>query len=125
MSQHLLNRKERIYNEIYRFTSAQCGECEQSGCACKDSICRHVESVNLQRNVKVPRTTHELRFIGCGGCVVPPHLRETCTIYLCEKAQGKSGFDQLRYEKLKRISAKIEWRLMELESVEPSRGPKT
>jgi hypothetical protein len=113
MSQHLLNRKKQIFNEIYRFTVNQCGECEQSGCACKDSICRHVEEVNLKRNVKVERTTHALRFIGCNGCVVPPHLRETCTIYLCEKAQRKPDFDRDRYEKLKRISAKIEWRLMQ------------
>lgn len=113
MSQALLKRKEQIFNELYRFTSAQCGECEQSGCACKDSICAHVEDVNLKRGVKIERTPHALRFIGCKGCVVPPHLRETCTLYLCEKAQRKPDFDRDRYEKLLRISSKIEWRLME------------
>jgi hypothetical protein len=112
MSEHLLKRKQQIYSEIYRFTSAQCGECEQSGCACKDSICRHVEEVNLKRGVRVEHTGHALRFIGCKGCMVPPHLRETCTIYLCEKAQNKPDFDRSRYEKLKRISSKIEWQLM-------------
>ena len=113
MSQILLKRKAQIFGELYRFTYAQCGECEQSGCACKDSICEHVEKMNLARGVKIERTAHPLRFIGCRGCVVPPHLRETCTLYLCEKAQRKPGFDRARFEKLKRISAKIEWRLME------------
>lgn len=114
MNTHLLERKARIYEALYRFTYDQCGECEESGCACKDTICQHVEAQNLKRGVKIERTKHQLRFIGCKGCVVPPHLRETCTIYLCEKAQKKPGFDRNRYEKLKRIAAKIEWRLMEL-----------
>lgn len=102
----------QIFNELYRFTSSQCGECELSGCACKDSICAHVESVNLKRGVNIERSAHALRFIGCNGCLVPPHLRETCTLYLCEKSQRKPDFDSARYEKLKRISARIEWRLM-------------
>lgn len=114
MSQTLLKRKIQIFAELYRFTTAQCGECEESGCACKDTICQHVESVNLARGVKIERTLHKLRFIGCSGCVVPPHLRETCTIYLCEKAQRKPSFDRERYAQLKRISEKIEWRLMQL-----------
>lgn len=112
MSQVLLKRKEQIFNELYRFTSSQCGDCKQSGCACKDTICAHVENVNLKRGVKIERTTHALRFIGCKGCVVPPHLRETCTLYLCEKAQRRPDFDRVRYAKLIRISSKIEWRLM-------------
>jgi hypothetical protein len=115
MLQTLLKRKKQIFDELYRFTSNQCGECEQSGCACKDSICQHVERVNLQRGVAIRRSNHALRFIGCNGCLVPPHLRETCTLYLCEKAQNKPDFDRERYDKLKRISAKIEWRLMSYE----------
>lgn len=113
MSQLLLKRKKQIFDEIYRFTFAQCGDCEQSGCACKDSICEHVESVNLKRGIKFERGSHALRFIGCNGCVVPPHLRETCTLYLCDKAKQKPTFDRKRYEKLMRISAKLEWRLMQ------------
>lgn len=112
-SQILLKRKIQIYNELYRFTSSHCTDCERSGCACKDTICAHVELINLKRGVKIERTNHELRFIGCKGCVVPPHLRETCTLYLCEKSQKRADFDRARYEKLIRISAQIEWRLME------------
>lgn len=115
MSQTLLKRKKQIFNELYRFTASQCDQCEQTGCACKDSICQHVENVNLKRGVQIERTHHRLRFIGCKGCVVPPHLRETCTIYLCEKAQRQPTFNHRRYEQLKRITEKIEWRLMQAE----------
>lgn len=111
----LYQRKIRLFDELYRFTFNQCGECVQTNCACKDAICQHVEEQALKRGVKLARTGHALRFIGCRGCVVPPHLRETCTIYLCEKAQNKPDFDRKRYEKLKRICGKIEWRLMERE----------
>ena len=113
--QHHFRRKVRFYRELYEFTFNQCGECVESGCACKDRICQHVEAQALKRGTKLERTRHSLRFIGCQGCVVAPHVRETCTIYLCEKAQNKTGFDSARYEKLKRICAKTDWRLMLLE----------
>ncbi|MGE0633362.1 MAG: hypothetical protein AB7O96_13195 [Pseudobdellovibrionaceae bacterium] len=112
MSQILLKRKKQIFDEIYRFTASQCNDCEQSGCACKDSICEHVEKINIERGVRLERGNHKLRFIGCNGCVVPPHLRETCTLYLCDKAKQSPSFNRSRYEKLTRISEKIEWRLM-------------
>src|SRR4051812_9330203 len=108
-------RKVRFFNELYKFTYNQCGDCAETDCACKDIICQHVEEQAHKKGIHLERTGHRLRFIGCKGCVVPPHLRETCTIYLCEKAQAKPTFDKARYEKLKRICAKIEWRLMSLE----------
>lgn len=113
--EHLYQRKIRLFDALYRFTYDQCGDCAQTDCACKDAICQHVEEQAVKRGVKLEHTGHRLRFIGCQGCVVPPHLRETCTIYLCEKAQNKPSFNRERYEKLKRLCAKIEWRLMELE----------
>lgn len=112
MSVILAERKKRILEEIFRFTTSQCGDCERTGCACKDTICQHVEEVNLKRGVTIERRSHTLRFIGCQGCVVPPHLRETCTIYLCDKARAKPDFDRDRYEKLMRICSQIEWRIM-------------
>ena len=112
MSAILQKRKKQLYDEIYRFTASQCGDCEQSGCACKDSICAHVEKVNRERGVLIQHGSHALRFIGCNGCLVPPHLRETCTLYLCEKAKQNPNFDRRRYEKLMRLSAKLEWRIM-------------
>ncbi len=112
---HLYQRKIRFYRELYEFTFNQCGYCVESGCACKDRICQHVEEQAATYDVKLERTKHPLRFIGERGCVVPPHLRETCTIYLCQKAQDKPAFDSSRFEKLKRICATIDWRLMELE----------
>lgn len=113
MLNHLSKRKKQIFDEIYRFTASQCSDCEQTGCACKDSICAHVESVNLSRGIKIKHGPHKLRFIGCNGCKVPPHQRETCTLYLCDKAKQSPNFDRTRYEKLMRISSKIEWRLMQ------------
>jgi hypothetical protein len=112
---HLYRRKIKLYQRLYEFTQSQCSACEESNCACKDKICAHVESQARKRGHRFGHTGHELRFIGCAGCVVPPHLRETCTIYLCEPAQAKSGFKKETYEKLKRLCERIDWRLMELE----------
>lgn len=112
---HLYARKIHFYRALYDFTFNQCGHCVESGCACKDRICQHVEEQAALKGVKLERTKHPLRFIGERGCVVAPHLRETCTIYLCGQAQKKASFDHSRYEKLKRICSVIDWRLMELE----------
>lgn len=112
----LLRQKIRAYRWLYEFTQNQCGDCAQTDCACKDSICAHVESQALQQGVKLERTNHRLRFIGCNGCVVQPHMRETCTIYLCEKAQSRSDFQKEKYERLKSICAKLEEKLMAQES---------
>lgn len=115
--QRLYRHKIRAYRWLYEFTQRQCMACATTGCACKDSICAHVEEQLKKRGEAQapPRTGHSLRFIGCNGCVVPPHQRETCTIYLCESAKESSTFDRHRYEKLVRLCSKIDWRLMELE----------
>jgi hypothetical protein len=113
--QHIYRRKIRFYRELYEFTFGQCGFCVESGCACKDRICQHVEEQAAKQDIRLERTTHALRFIGPKGCIVPPHLRETCTVYLCGQAQKKTDFNHARYEKLKRICARIDWRLMQLE----------
>jgi hypothetical protein len=112
---HQSRRKQHFFKLLYEFTNGQCGECSESGCACKDRICQHVEEHAFKKGLKFEHTGHALRFIGQHGCVIPPHLRETCTIYLCEKAQKKPDFDSKRYAKLKRICARIEWQMMELE----------
>lgn len=113
--QTLTNRKIKAYRWLYEFTFGQCGECVSSGCACKDNICAHVETVARKKGVELPRCQHPLRFIGPTGCTVAPHLRETCTIYLCQKAQEKPGFDKERYERLKALCASLDWKLMCLE----------
>ena len=108
----LWKQKIKAYRWLYEFTKSQCNDCARTYCACKDTICSHVETQALQQGVKLERTNHRLRFIGCSGCVVPPHMRETCTIYLCEPAQKAPGFQRERYERLKNLCAKIETKLM-------------
>lgn len=112
---HLLKRKKALFDGMYRFTQTSCTSCSLSGCACKDTICAHVEEQALKRGHVFPHGTHRLRFIGEGGCVVPPHLRETCTIYLCDGAMRAPTFARDRYARLKRLIERVEWRLMELE----------
>ncbi len=112
-TQRLLKHKVKAYRWLYEFTRSQCSDCAQTDCACKDSICGHVEAQALNRGVRLESTTHRLRFIGCGGCVVPPHLRETCTVFLCDKAQNAPGFPVERYARLKNLCASIEMRIME------------
>jgi hypothetical protein len=110
----LSRHKVKAYRWLYEFTEQACTDCAVSDCACKDSICAHVEIEARRRGHSFPHSGHRLRFIGCNGCVVPPHLRETCTIYLCSRAQEKPGFRQRRYDKLKSLCSRIELAIMEL-----------
>jgi hypothetical protein len=110
----LKKRKVRAYRWLYEFTRAQCSDCARTDCACKDSICAHVEEQAGLRGVRLEHTGHRLRFIGCAGCVVPPHLRETCTIYLCAPAQAAPGFPRRQYQRLLQHCSRIEQSLMEL-----------
>ncbi len=109
----LQQQKIRAYRRLFEFTKSQCQDCSKTDCACKDTICAHVEEQAKQRGISLPRTSHKLRFIGCHGCVVAPHLRETCTIYLCAPAQARSDFPALTYQRLKAICAKIDYKIME------------
>ena len=112
----LWSRKERLYRALYEFTYGSCGACVESGCACKDRICQHVEEQARKRGFEFRKGTHPvLRFIGERGCVVPPHLRETCTIFLCAKAQEKPSFERKSYARLKSLCERVDWKLMELE----------
>jgi hypothetical protein len=111
----LFRQKVKAYRWLYEFTAHACTDCAATDCACKDTICAHVESQASRLGVKLQTTGHRLRFIGCKGCVVPPHLRETCTIYLCPPAQEKPSFSKTRYERLKGLCSKIEEKLMLLD----------
>lgn len=110
----LQRHKIRAYRWMYEFTAQACSDCAATDCACKDTICGHVQTQASQNGVELEPTGHRLRFIGCQGCVVPPHLRETCTLYLCAAAQAKPEFRKRRYERLKNLCATIEEQLMRL-----------
>ncbi len=113
--QTLLRHKIKAYRWLYEFTRGLCTDCATTDCACKDSICGHVEEQARAQGHRLEHGTHaRLRFIGCGGCLVPPHLRETCTIYLCPPALAREDFPKQRYERLKNLCAKIEMKLMTL-----------
>jgi hypothetical protein len=115
---NLTRHKVKAYRWLYEFTASACTDCALTDCACKDTICQHVERQAGLKGMKFSHTGHRLRFIGCGGCVVPPHLRETCTIYLCARAQEKPQFRRRRYEKLKKLCSVIEEKLMRLEEAD-------
>ena len=109
----LHKQKIRAYRRLYEFTKSQCNDCSKTDCACKDTICAHVQAQAQLNGIKLETTSHKLRFIGCNGCVVPPHLRETCTIYLCKPAQERADFPMKTYERLKNICAAIEMKIMD------------
>lgn len=109
----LWHQKIRAYRYLYEFTRSQCSDCSKTDCACKDTICAHVERQAAERGEKLSTTGRHLRFLGCQGCVVPPHLRETCTIYLCEPALKRPDFPAEKYKRLKDICFQIEEKLMD------------
>lgn len=114
---HLIYRqKVKAYRLLYEFTKGQCSACANTDCACKDTICGHVQAQARRTGVELQTTGHRLRFIGCNGCVVPPHMRETCTIFLCAPALNAPTFPRERYERLKNLCARLEEKLMQLEN---------
>ncbi len=111
----LYRRKIQWFRVIYLFTNQECTDCARTDCACKDSICSHVQTEARKLGHEFASTGHRLRFIGGQGCIVPPHLRETCTLYLCQAAMAKPDFDRQKFDRLKAIAGRIEWSLMVLE----------
>ena len=111
----LKRQKIKAYRLLYEFTRSRCSDCARTDCACKDTICQHVQEQARRQGVELAPTGHRLRFIGCGGCVVPPHLRETCTIYLCRPSLEAPDFPARQYERLKTLCSRIDEKLMLLE----------
>jgi hypothetical protein len=113
--EHLYKRKRLLFRWMYEFTQSACTDCERTGCACKDSICGHVLEQAAKQGHRFTPAGNRLRCLGAGGCIVPPHLRETCTLYICESAMRAPGFPHRKYMRLKALCERVEWQLMTME----------
>lgn len=95
-------RLEQFYGHIATHTSKVCGApCGRPGFCCKPEFCEATARYAREAfDVQLPRTKHpELPFMGQHGCTVPPHLRPTCSIYVCEKhlAEDKEFAEMYKY----------------------------
>ena len=77
---------ERKYREIAEFTRPRCmEECPEPGACCASRYCDEAERRAGEFGVRLSVQRHpSLKFMGEGGCVVPPYLRPLCAVHVCE-----------------------------------------
>lgn len=73
--------------EMYEMTNAECKKCKVPFSCCSSEYCEQADDYSQEQGVILQKTDHPtLPFMGPKGCIVPPHLRPTCTIYTCDMA---------------------------------------
>jgi hypothetical protein len=109
-----------LYDELSRLSHGVCSGCEvpyhcceQAGCAQAAIWARAVHAVELAPG------TGRLPFLSDTGCIVAPHYRMLCTLWLCPDGIGRAPkrFFELReaivLEEGKRLAATgggVEWK---------------
>jgi len=80
---------EALYQQMADLTRPKCGECRSPMSCCDPMYCDMADEISLGKIAKTGHPT--LKFMGPGGCVVPPHLRPLCTLHVC--SINSLGFD--------------------------------
>lgn len=90
-----------LWNEMYEMTNKECGKCRAPYSCCSPEYCEQADDYSQEHGVILQRTGHlKLPFMGPNGCIVPPHLRPTCTVYTCDIAS--LGFHKSDPDKIDR-----------------------
>lgn len=80
-----------LYQQMYELTRPECDKCRAPRSCCSPEYCDLAEEVAAERGVQLIATKHPtLKFMGANGCIVPPHLRQLCTVHTCDI--GNLGF---------------------------------
>lgn len=108
---------ERAYMRLSLLMFGKCGPaCGRPGPLCTPEHCastaRYAREVH---HVQLTRRKHPtLPFRGEYGCTAAPHLRPTCTVYVCEKHLAEDPTFAAYYRDLRDEIAKLETRLRSL-----------
>lgn len=64
----------------------KCGQCINPFGCCRPEHCEETKRFALEMfGIELEETGHEsIPFLGPDGCVVAPHLRPLCSVYVCE-----------------------------------------
>jgi hypothetical protein len=88
-----------LYRQMAALTNSVCATCSPPYHCCEDAGCAQamawtetVEQVNL-----IADKTH-LPFLEEDGCILPPHYRPLCSIWLCKDAVRPPGYAELLRE---------------------------
>ena len=76
-----------LYKEMAELTLPKCVECPNllPHRCCDRMYCDLVDMMAKDSGAELPAPTGHptLTYMGKNGCVVPPHLRPTCTVHVC------------------------------------------
>lgn len=76
-----------LWDRMYEMTNAGCKKCRAPHSCCSPEYCEYADNYSQKQGITLQRTDHStLPFMGSDGCIVPPHLRPTCTIHTCDIA---------------------------------------
>ena len=110
-----MKTEEELWQEMAAMTLAKCRQtCHSLGSCCETAYCEIAEQQAKQAGVVLERTGNAVPFLDDDGkCVVPPHLRQMCSLHQC-KING-IGFDPKdpkwtkRYFQVRRKLEKFGW----------------
>ena len=90
-----------IFQELAAHTAPACAGCRVPPLCCSPDQCRITQSM-AQDEFHVDLTPlivpdSPLPFLGPQGCVVPPHLRPTCSVHVCGQHLSKDSDWTRRY----------------------------
>lgn len=120
-----LTELERAYMRLSLLTFDKCGlSCGQPGPRCTPEACASTARYSREvHNVQLTRRKHPtLPFRGEYGCTAAPHLRPTCTVYVCEKHLAEDPTFAAYYQDLRNEIAKLEAHLQSV-GVLPMEAP--
>lgn len=76
---------QELYAQMHELTLPKCRDsCRVPLSCCSPEYCDMAEEMAAVRGVVVEQQQHAtLKYMGPGGCVMPPHLRPLCTLHVC------------------------------------------
>lgn len=103
-----MKRMEELWKEMAEMTLEKCRRiCHNLGSCCEAAYCEIAEEQAKVVGVVLQRTGNKVPFLDAEGkCVVPPHLRQLCSLHQC-KINGL-GFDPKWTKRYFKLRAKLD-----------------
>ena len=98
-----IDQLKRKYQQIADLTAPRCLEqCHEPGACCTPRYCDLAEARARELGIIPPVQRHSvLKYMGEGGCVVPPYLRPLCAVHVCDHHVIQDGAFARAYLKLR------------------------
>ena len=108
----------KLWKDMYDLTYNKCKEtCNNLGSCCSEEYCLMAEKFAEENGIILEHIKGgKLPFLGPNGCIVPPHLRQLCTLHQCKiQSLGFYPNDQKWTTKCFNLREKLEYLAFEEE----------